>query len=425
LDSVDAVFTANGTGTSVGLNVGSGKTLAVAGTLTSTGTSSFSAGTTIQGLTVGRGAGAVATNTAVGASGALGVNTTGANDVAVGAYALQANTTGSQNVGVGQGALFANTTGSDNTAIGFQPLAGNTTGGQNVAIGRNALAANTTASNNTAVGYQAGYTGTTAAYNTFVGSTSGYSITTGTNNVAIGREAGYSLSTGVGNTFIGGGVVGSQPGSGYDITTGSKNTIVGNYRGNQDSLDIRTASNYVVLSDGDGNRQITMKEGQTLALDSAVPNAGTGITFPATQSASSDANTLDDYEEGSWTPTFTFGGTAHNGTYSNQSATYTKVGRLVTVTGIVGINSAGTATGDARITGLPFTAINQTGNGVTLGLFNGFSALTGTAIFGDGPTNNALITLYTSNGTISAITKTNFSTGGSNYIEFTFSYFSA
>jgi hypothetical protein len=37
LDSVDAVFTANGTGTSVGLNVGSGKTLAVAGTLTVTG----------------------------------------------------------------------------------------------------------------------------------------------------------------------------------------------------------------------------------------------------------------------------------------------------------------------------------------------------------------------------------------------------
>jgi hypothetical protein len=51
LDSVDAVFTANGTGTSVGLNVGSGKTLAVAGTLTSTGTSSFSANPTLSGGT--------------------------------------------------------------------------------------------------------------------------------------------------------------------------------------------------------------------------------------------------------------------------------------------------------------------------------------------------------------------------------------
>ena len=51
LDTIDAVFTANGTGTSVGLNVGSGKTLAVAGTLTSTGTSSFSANPTFSGGT--------------------------------------------------------------------------------------------------------------------------------------------------------------------------------------------------------------------------------------------------------------------------------------------------------------------------------------------------------------------------------------
>ena len=51
LDTVDALFTANGTGTSVGLNVGAGKTLAVAGTLTSTGTSSFSANPTFSGGT--------------------------------------------------------------------------------------------------------------------------------------------------------------------------------------------------------------------------------------------------------------------------------------------------------------------------------------------------------------------------------------
>ncbi|NBW22594.1 MAG: hypothetical protein EBR82_83075, partial [Caulobacteraceae bacterium] len=41
--------------------------------------------------------------------------------------------------------------------------------------------------------------------------------------------------------------------SGYFITTGSKNTILGNYTGNNGGLDIRTANNYIVLSDGDGN----------------------------------------------------------------------------------------------------------------------------------------------------------------------------
>jgi len=55
---------------------------------------------TVYGLTVGRGAGAVATNTAVGAS-ALAANTSGANNVAIGANALDANTSGGFNTAVG------------------------------------------------------------------------------------------------------------------------------------------------------------------------------------------------------------------------------------------------------------------------------------------------------------------------------------
>jgi hypothetical protein len=76
---------------------------------------------------------------------------------------------------------------------------------------------------------------------------------------------------------------------------------------------------------------------------------GTGIAFPATQSASSDANTLDDYEEGTWTPSL--GG---NTTYSNQTGTYTKIGRQVTVKCRLAVTSIGT--GSTRtISGLPFT----------------------------------------------------------------------
>ena len=48
------------------------------------------------------------------------------------------------------------------------------------------------------------------------------------------------------NTFVG-------ASAGYNITTGAKNTILGRYDGNQGGLDIRTSSNYIVLSDGDGN----------------------------------------------------------------------------------------------------------------------------------------------------------------------------
>jgi len=81
-----------------------------------------------------------------------------------------------------------------------------------------------------------------------------------------------------------------------------------------------------------------------------------GVGFPATQVASANANTLDDYEEGTWTPVFQ--GTVTVGTYvySTQVGRYTKVGNLVTVFGHLLISSITTAaTGVMRIGGLPFT----------------------------------------------------------------------
>jgi hypothetical protein len=180
----------------------------------------------VNGATVGRGAGSVSTNTAVGAS-ALAANTTGAYSTALGYQAGLSNTTGLVTA-VGYQALIGNTTGSQNIGVGTQALKSNTTGGNNVALGDYSLQANTTASNNTAVGYQAGYSNTTNGNNLFLGAQTGYN------------------STGLQNTFIG-------QGAGYHITSGAKNTILGQYNGNQGGLDIRTASNYIVLSDGDGN----------------------------------------------------------------------------------------------------------------------------------------------------------------------------
>jgi hypothetical protein len=91
--------------------------------------------------------------------------------------------------------------------------------------------------------------------------------------------------------------------------------------------------------------------GATVILKGGSTSAtGVGIAFPATQSASSDANTLDDYEEGSWTPSL--GGTA---TYSFQSGRYTKIGNSVFVQGALTVSSLGTGSA-STITGLPFAS---------------------------------------------------------------------
>lgn len=77
------------------------------------------------------------------------------------------------------------------------------------------------------------------------------------------------------------------------------------------------------------------------------------IVFPAAQNASAGANTLDDYEEGTWTPSI--GGTA---TYNAQAGRYTKTGRQVTIEALLYINAIGTGA-TFMISGLPFT-VNPT-----------------------------------------------------------------
>jgi hypothetical protein len=91
-----------------------------------------------------------------------------------------------------------------------------------------------------------------------------------------------------------------------------------------------------------------------IAVGGATPTTnGFGITFPATQSASSDANTLDDYEEGTWTPNMTFGGAA---AFSSVTASgkYTKIGNCVTFEIQFGSYTKTANTGNAQITNMPF-----------------------------------------------------------------------
>ena len=172
----------------------------------------------------------------------------GGYNIAIGSKSMTATTSGQQNTAIGRRSLFSNTTGSYNSALGLHSLYTNTTGSNNVAIGIDALSLNTTASNNTAVGYQAMYSYQTGGDNVALGTQAGYSINGNGNSTFIGRSAGYS-TTGGNNTFIG-------YNSGNSVTSGSKNTIVGLYNGNQGGLDIRTSSNNIVLSDGDGNPRV-------------------------------------------------------------------------------------------------------------------------------------------------------------------------
>lgn len=99
---------------------------------------------------------------------------------------------------------------------------------------------------------------------------------------------------------------------------------------------------------------------------------GGQIKFPASPSASGDANTLDDYEEGTWTPDFQ-GSTGSAGASNTNitSATYTKIGRKITVYFLIEWSNKGSWTGNLVLEGLPFTVpANSRGAGTLNYLFN-------------------------------------------------------
>ena len=138
-----------------------------------------------------------------------------------------------------------------------------------------------------------------------------------------------------------------------------------------------TASNFtqtLPAATGDVALLQTPSFATTIGVGGATPStSGAGITFPATQSASTDANTLDDYEEGTWTPVV-------NG-QNQPNCSYIKVGRLVTIAGDLTVTIS-SSTGD--MTGLPFICTNgQFGNTITYntsGSITSFLVTTGNSI---------------------------------------------
>jgi len=101
---------------------------------------------------------------------------------------------------------------------------------------------------------------------------------------------------------------------------------------------------------------MTLNANGNLALQGGNTSAnGVGITFPATQNASSNANTLDDYERGSWTPALAGSSTPGTFPLTASSGKYTKIGNMVTLYCAITVGTpSGSPSGNLEITGLPF-----------------------------------------------------------------------
>ena len=162
---------------------------------------------------------------------------------------------------------------------------------------------------------------------------------------------------------------------------------------------------------------------------SGVLSVGGGqIVFPAVANPSANVNTLDDYEEGTWTPVLTFT-TPGDLTivYSTQAGTYTKVGREVRLTGniVTSTFTHTTASGQIRITGAPFTPAATT-DFVHVGtvFWGGITKASYTMVFIAVVPSDTTVYLYASGSgqAVASVDAADMPTGGSVVIRFTVIY---
>jgi hypothetical protein len=136
--------------------------------------------------------------------------------------------------------------------------------------------------------------------------------------------------------------------------------------GNNSNSDLVRIQAVTATTSTSGYLAIQTSTSGTLSENVRFPSEG-GMTFNGDTAA---ANALDDYEEGTFTPTLLGSGSNPTVTYSNQSGKYTKIGRLVTINIYLSTSDYSGGSGNIRIGGLPFAAANE--NPESTGFIMGF-----------------------------------------------------
>jgi hypothetical protein len=144
--------------------------------------------------------------------------------------------------------------------------------------------------------------------------------------------------------------------------TANSNTaiVAGAFSGAQPPLDLIAGGITAISVKNDGGVNFA---GSPTASIYKVNNGG-GIDFSATSNGSGTTTSelLNDYEEGTWTPTISFGSNAAGLTYNTQYGVYTKIGNVVHFSFRLILSAKGSSTGGAVMAGLPFTSANTNGN---------------------------------------------------------------
>ena len=195
------------------------------------------------------------------------------------------------------------------------------------------------------------------------------------------------------------------------------NTNIATFKNNQLRSD---AAGTYYFDHGTTGQSFTFRTSTSSSLDTTGPSVTSAgnISFPSGQgidfSATSDAGgmtseLLDDYEEGTWTPSLTFNGVTTGITYTTQEGYYTKIGNIVNIQWHIILSNKGSATGNAVLSGNPFSAFisggaNNAGTVAIEGNGSSWTAGTYSLAWSDG----GIYIRYNGSVNWSPVTNTNF-----------------
>ena len=139
-------------------------------------------------------------------------------------------------------------------------------------------------------------------------------------------------------------------------------------QGSTDDITIKNDADTTVVNVATGGTDVEISAGNLLFGTSSK-----GVYLGVTSATAS--NLLDDYEEGTWTPSITRSGTAMTSQTLASEASYRKVGSLVHIQFDIEITAIGSGGNEsAYISGLPFTAASSAGRGqIFIGYFGGMA----------------------------------------------------
>jgi hypothetical protein len=384
-----------------GNTVAIGKTTIRSGySLDVSGSANFSEDISLNGMTIGLGAGNISTNTTFGFE-ALKNNTTGIDNISIGYLANNANTVGNYNVAIGVNALKSNQLGSSNLAIGrnsLQAFTGSSnTDTYNIALGQGSLISLLTGTNNIALGFRALCAATTANYSTGIGYNAAYngnysyctsigynSQPTADYQIMMGTSAETMVVPGD-SSFNGNLTIGKRLTVNSDISLNGNLVVYGNLRVQQvqnANIINTTVNNYqlVVTDDISLNGRLLVSQDANFGGNLIINPAGTGTTGRVGIGTSTPAYALDVNGTIRTTGQQLFGTTTNNNA-SLTTMTIAATDDVITTTGTFygkniqlnagSLNQAGGATWNAPETPAYAGSVYITGGNYSSGGNNG------------------------------------------------------